>query len=62
MINPAEGAVVVVGVIGYLRRNYLLSHMRELGWVYQGRAPIIFPRMVFSEFGLNFILKFRLLD
>ena len=54
--------MVAVRVIGWLRREYLLSHMRELGWVYQSRTPIIFPLMVFGEFSLNFILKFRLLD
>ena len=54
--------MVIVRVIDYLRRDYLLSHMGELGRVYQSRTPIIFPLMVFSEFTLNFILKFRLRD
>ena len=54
--------MIIVRVTDYLRWDYLLSHMRELGWVYQSRAPIIFPLTVVGEFSLNFILKFRLLD
>ena len=54
--------MVIVRAIDYLRRDYLLGHMRELSRVYQSRTPIIFPLVVFSEFTLNFILKFRLRD
>ena len=53
---------VGVGAVDKLRLDYLLGHVGELGWVYQGRALNIFPIIIFNEFSLNFILKFRLLD
>ena len=61
MVNVVV-AIISVGAVDKLRLEYLLGHVGELGWVYQSGTLNIFPIMIFNEFGLNFILKFRLLD
>ena len=54
--------MVVFIVDAYFWLDYLLSYVRELGWVYQRRTLNIFPIMIFNYFSLNFILKFCLLN